>query len=198
MFSLYDSVTGLTKTDNELGFHVTNMESWVPGMPDVMESERMVAGRHGSYDFGGHLMPKIWHFRCFLRDAKTQSEIKAALGELNAFLVDGWGYPKTLRMEFDSEPGKYYNVRYGGGTQFLSIEPAWDRLFDLPLIAHDPLKYGDQVTEEFTITESPQSSQINVVSGLNCPLTLVLENEGTDVEDPSFLTFVLLHEWSKY
>ena len=196
MISLYDRTTTTTKTDTQLGFSVVNPETDLPGLPESFEAGVPVAGRHGVYDFGGRMEPVVFMFRCVLENVDSQAEVKAALRTINAFLLDGWGYPKKLELKFDYEPDKAYQVRYGGDAQRITIEPGHRRLFILPLIAHDPIAYGEEVEVERQITESPQSEIVTVDSGLNVPLTMILDNEGADVDGFSFRTFELVLEWT--
>ncbi len=196
MISLYDPTTTTTKTDTALGFAVVNPETDLPGLPEVYEAGVPVAGRHGVYDFGGRMEPVVFQFRCVLNGVDSQAEVKAALREINSFLLDGWGYPKKLQLIFDHETDKRYFVRYGGNAQRISIEPGYRRLFILPLIAHDPVAYGDEVEVERQITLSPRNETVTVTSGLNVPLTMILDNEGGNINGFSFKTFELVLEWT--
>lgn len=184
-------------TNTELGFKVLRDGTDIPGMPDTRDRLMSISGRHGDYDFGADLGPRLFMLNCYFDDDEAPEDIQASLRSLSAHLLDNWGRPKTLELVFDFEPDKSYLVRYSGSHDLDTEAATARRWFMLPLIAPDPHAFGPEVEEEAQLTASPQIETFEIESGLNVPLTIILDNEGENtINGFSFKTFDLIEEWS--
>lgn len=132
------SITLGGKRASELQIAVL-IDSQEPALPSTRDRTLEIPGRHGVYDFGADLGPRLFELSCkIVKD--TPYALQLAVRNLAAHLLDGSGRPRTLELIFDEEPDKVYYVRYSGS---LSIQ----RLvglgrFTLPLMAFDPFAYS--------------------------------------------------------
>lgn len=186
-------------TNDELGFKVLKVDTMQPALPATRDYLTEISGRHGSYDFGADLSARVYLLSCYFPAAVTPAEIQAAIRVLNAHLLDAWGKPETMTLYFDAEPDKYYNVRYSGSQTIDTSAAMARRQFTLPLVAFDPHAYAAEVEDEDDITTSPQALNYTVVSGLNVPLTIILDNEGAGtIAGFTFKTYDEIFDWSVY
>lgn len=150
------------KTAEELNLVLLhNTESNI--LPSTRDLTVEVYGKPGAYDFGGEMAPRTFELQCALVNKRTLADLQTATRIIAQHLSDSIGRPKTLKLIFDSEPDKYYNVRYSGNLPIQHIVTTG--IFTLPLTAYDPFAYS---TQEKSIT--------NIVSnGSSIPLT----NSGT-------------------
>lgn len=185
------------KTDTELGIVVLSSQTLIPNLPDTRDYTTVIAGRHGAYDFGADLGPRLFMFSCWLNEDLDDEDIQTALTALNAHLLDNWGKPKTLELIFDYQTDRHYNVRYSGAQAIDTGRGMARRKFTLPLIAFEPFAFSDEVEVEYDITDSPVSPWYTVVSGLNVPITIILDNEGLNtLHGFSFKTFEDIFDWT--
>ena len=187
------------KTDAELGFTVMSPNTLRPNLPDTRDYTTVISGRHGAYDFGADLGPRAFLLNCWFNEDLDDEDIETAVIALNAHLLDNWGKPKTLELIFDWQPTRHYDVRYSGKLAIDTSEAMARRKFTLPLIAFDPHAFGEEEEVEYLIEDSPVSLWYTVASGLNVPITIILDNEGLNtIEGFSFKTFDDIFDWSVY
>ena len=185
------------KTDTELGFRVLGLDTVIPNLPETRDYLTTIAGRHGSYDFGADLSARGFLLNCYFEEELDHAQIQAAVLALNAHLLDNWGKPKTMELVFDWDDDKHYNVRYSGGVGVDTAQALARRKFTLPLIAFEPFAFSDEVEVEYDITDSPVSLWYTVESGLNVPITIILDNEGLNtLHGFSFKTFEDIFDWT--
>ena len=185
------------KTNTELGFEIRSEGTLIAALPATRDYRCDIAGRHGSYDFGADLQPKLFLFNCWLSETLDLEDIDDAITTLNAHLLDNWGKPKTLELIFDYQTDRHYNVRYSGAQAIDTGRGMARRKFTLPLIAFEPFAFSDEVEVEYDITDSPVSPWYTVVSGLNVPITIILDNEGLNtLHGFSFKTFEDIFDWT--
>lgn len=81
---------------------------------------------------------------------KDNNEIVAEkrLNTFYNFLIDDKGKPRDVKIAFDYEPDKYYDVRLDGTVNVRRI--ANYRSFTIPFIAADPHKYGSTIIINLT------------------------------------------------
>lgn len=88
-------------------------------------------------------------------------------------------------------------VRYSGSHDLDTEAATARRWFMLPLIAPDPHAFGEEVEVEYLIEDSPVSPWYEVESGLNVPITIILDNEGLNtLHGFSFKTFEEIFDWT--
>ncbi len=184
------------KTENELGFKILSSNTLISGLPATRDYTAVIAGRHGAYDFGADLQFKGFLFNCWMPQGLDDATIEATILALNAHLLDNWGKPRTLELIFDWQTDKHYNVRYSGGQGIDTGQAMARRKFTLPLIAYEPFAFGEEVEVEYQITGSPKDFWYMVESGLNIPITIILDNEGANtIAGFSFKTFEEIFNW---
>lgn len=183
----------------EMGFKVLKSDTLIPNLPDTRDYTAVIAGRHGAYDFGSDLAPRGFLLNCWISEDIDHTAIEAAILALNAHLLDSWGRPRTLELVFDWQTDKHYDVRYSGGQGIDTGQAMARRKFTLPLIAFDPHAFGEEIEVEYLLEDSPVSPWYDVVSGLNVPITIILDNEGLNtLSGFSFKTFDDIFDWSVY
>ncbi len=184
------------KTNTELGFEINKENTLLPVMPATNDYNQKIAGKHGAYDFGADLQPRYFMLNCYIPAATTPTEIDAAVAVINAHLFDNWGRPRTLALFFSWATDREYAVRYAGKTEVDTTVAMNRRRFILPLVAFDPLAYGEQQEDEYDITDSPEEIWYDITSGLNAPLTIILDNEGLNtIAGFTFKTFEEIFNW---
>jgi predicted phage tail component-like protein len=126
------------KTLTELNLILAPGKEWAVA-PSTKDYTLEIAGRHGAWDFGADLerLEFALPVTAMRKDAAT---LQQTLRDLTAHLFDSNGRPKTMKLIFEEESDKYYNVRYSGSLPV-------DRLlgigeFTLPLVAFDPFSYA--------------------------------------------------------
>lgn len=114
-------------------------------LPDTRDIVLTIPGRPGAYDFGGEFGPRLIELECVFLGTASSAGLQALARNLATHLIDIYGKPKTLKLVFDDEPDKYYNVRYTGSLSMQQIVKAGR--FTLPLVAYDPFAYSvDEVS----------------------------------------------------
>lgn len=95
-----------------------------------------IPNRHGAHYFGGHLAPKEFALHCMFTRT-DYADMKARIGRFKRLLIDGNGRPKTVKLRFEDEPDRYYNVVYDGVIDIERIAELGR--FTVPLTAYDPI-----------------------------------------------------------
>lgn len=187
MFKLGDVVSGYL-TEAQLGFTVLYYDTLKPMLPPTRDKLSVIGGKHGAWDYGAEMQPMGFVFYCYFHDDVTHTEIQAAIRTLNAYLLDGYGRPVTHELIFDTEPDKRYYVRYSGeaGVDTGNMQR---RKFSLPLVAFDPVAYGEEVNHDDNVTLSPTTLNYTVTSGLNVYPIITIDNDGLNtIAGFSFVT----------
>lgn len=127
------------KTDKELGLVMLG-QSKRPLLPGTVDRTIQIPGKHGAWDFGADLGPRLFELECAFV-TRNHITLQQKVSELAAFLVDPYGRPRTMELSFDTQPDRSYTVRYSGSLPI-------DRIvglgrFTLPLIAFDPFAYAE-------------------------------------------------------
>jgi len=134
---------------------------------------------------------------CYFPDAMTPEEIEAAVKALNAHLFNNWGRPATHALVLAWATDRHYDVRYAGRTEVDVTMAMNRRRFILPLVAFDPLAYGEQQQQEDEITASPQTIEYDIDSGINVEPTIILDNAGAAaIEGFTFKTYDEIFDWT--
>lgn len=103
--------------------------------------------RAGAYYYVGQLEPKPFTLDCVFTRS-NYADLKARITKFKRLLIDGNGRPKVVKLKFDDEPDRYYNVVYEG---LIDIERIADLgVFSVQLIAYDPVAYSTAFNDEIT------------------------------------------------
>ncbi|MEK8132906.1 phage tail domain-containing protein [Paenibacillus filicis] len=172
--------------DVDLGFRVLE-ESQEPLMPSTRDKGMNIDGRHGTYDFGAELEPRLFSFQCAFipngtnYDNLSAEELQRCVRRLAQHLTDSYGRPRNMLLHRFSEPDKHYVVRYSGNSPLDRIAYSTLGFFTLPLVAFDPFAYGnqEQIYEDIMRT-SPYKTDIESLGNVRTPLVIVLTNEGAN------------------
>lgn len=126
------------KRADELGL-VMLRQSQRPVLPGTVDRILQIPGRHGAWDFGADLQPRLFDLECaFITN--SQYELQKKISGLAAFLVDPYGRPRNLSLTFTVQPDRSYTVRYSGSMPIERL--AGSGRFTLPLVAYDPFAYA--------------------------------------------------------
>lgn len=167
-------------------------DTQIPVLPETRDMTQVIPGRNGVYDFGADLGPRYIDLDCGFIDEVLDSDdkLQVAVMDLAEHLVDAWGKPRELELVFDRLPDKTFFVRYAGNLPIERTLYHAKGFFTLPLTAFDPYAYGDEVDDGRTITDGLASEVYEVDTAVNVPVTLIIENEGTNIlHGFSFKTF---------
>ena len=161
-------------------------------LPDTRDVVLTIPGRPGAYDFGAEFGVRLFELECLLHGATTSEQLQARVRDLAAHLIGKDGRPRVLRLIFDDEPDKYYNVRFAGSLpveQIVSIGR-----FTLPLVAYDPYAYALRETTRYAVVvSSPTAITINKAGNAPIPPKVRLVNTGTTVIRNLELTLEVEH-----
>ena len=150
-----------------------------PMLPGSIDRTATVLNRPGNIWIDSKLGPRAFSLTCqFATTSSGAAELDALIRTFARVLVDRYGNPKRVKLEFDDCPGWYYMVRYNGQIPF---DRKWIGCsdFTLDLIADDPYAY--QTSEEYdyeTTTSSPYSMTITSDGNVSTPAIICVENTG--------------------
>lgn len=125
------------KRADELGL-VMLRQSQRPVLPGTTDITLQIPGRHGAWDFGADLGPRLFNLEVAFVEYHAAA-LQRRVSELAAFLVDSYGRPRTMELTFTIQPERKYMVRYSGSLPIERISGLGR--FTLPLIAYDPFAY---------------------------------------------------------
>lgn len=111
-------------------------QTTTPATPDVRSRTMEIPGMNGAWDFGTEWGTRTFTIPLYIQEP-NMFQRQRLLREFVAFLLDSQGRPKTLKLTFDYDPDKYYEVKLNG-----RIEP--ERLFrmnrfELSFVANNPV-----------------------------------------------------------
>lgn len=119
----------------EYGWQFMCDEHENPLLQSMRNVELSIPQHHGAYDYGANLDPITFAIPLNIYEDNAillQREIR----NLKKHFLDGNGKPKTVKLRFDYEPDKYYNVRlYQGVPVTRELGEIAD--FVLPLICYE-------------------------------------------------------------
>jgi predicted phage tail component-like protein len=165
------------KRADELGL-VMLRQSQRPVLPGTVERTMQIPGRHGAWDFGADLGPRLFNLEVAFVE-RNAAELQRRVSELAAFLVDSYGRPITRELKFSVQPDRVFYARYSGSLPIERV--AGLGRFTLPLITHDPFAYSaEERLYETVITESPYAQVIESVGTIRTSSVIILTNEGTE------------------
>lgn len=117
-----------------------------PLTPNMERKTVSIPGRVGTWDFGVEIGEKPFSFQLKIID-RFYTNMQRMYDEFVDFLLDPFGQPREIKIEFDYAPGKYHLVKVNG-----PIVPGRsqddENIFTVNLIASDPLKYGNAESHE--------------------------------------------------
>ena len=165
------------RTATDLGLRLKHT-SERPILPATVDRTISIAGRNGLLDFGADVGAREFNLECGMI-YNNHIELQTAVSKLAAYLHDPYGRPKTMKLILDSQPERYYNVRYSGSLPIDRIAGFGE--FTLPLIGFDPYAYKlDETIINATITQSPWDSRAESSGTVVTPTLIELMNRGTE------------------
>ncbi|MDR4318672.1 Phage-related protein [Niallia circulans] len=172
-----------------------------PALPTTRDRSVVIPGRPGAYDLGGELGVRNFELNCAIAGVRDHNLIATKVREFTQLLIDRYGRPKTVKLRFESEPDRFYYVRYSGNIPVDKI--AYTAKFTVPMTAFDPyaksLVTNDEVawgSEKITFESQyslgnsgggkpvtiTNATSLNVyVEGLLVRPVIAIEGSGTDV-----------------
>lgn len=162
-----------------------------PILSSTVDTIVTVPGMHGAYDFGATMGPRQFELECAFI-ARNHMELQQRVSKLAAFLLDGNGRPRPMRIIFANQPDRFYTVRYSGDLNIDRIAGLGS--FTLPFTAFDPWAYAKESTarlltwdtdytweDDFTWGDGytfsftgPGSVEINNLGALNAEPVIVI------------------------
>lgn len=155
---------------NEFGLYVRPGED-IAILPTTRDSILTVPGKHGAYDFGAYMEALEIVLPLGFDKTENRAKLQNKIRHFAAFLTDKYGRPRTFELRVNSEPEKWYNVRYTGSLKVERLLTLG--FFDLPVTAFDPYAYADNraYEEPYTFDESVNYDDEGVIfvnpSGFN-------------------------------
>lgn len=162
------------QTAKQLGL-VMLRNSQRPVLPSTVDRTMQISGKHGAWDFGADLSPRLFNLECAFV-TRNPTLLQEQISELAKYLVDAYGRPRNLTLVFSIQPERSYTVRYSGALPVERIVGLGQ--FSLPLIAYDPFAHGPEQVYETTITSSPETIEIESDGNIVTPPVIALTNTG--------------------
>ncbi len=153
-----------------------------PMTPEIRSKTLAIPGMSGEWDFGSERGPKPFNLPFGIIEYDRFKK-QRKLNDFVAFLFDVYGSPRSIKLSFNYEPDKYYNVKLKS-----RIDP--ERLyhsakFDVPFIAHKPERKFMLPSNEITMgSRIPIMSHIMWGTGVSNRAitrtqTFMIANNGT-------------------
>lgn len=133
------SVTIDGKTLNELGLAMLK-EHQHPAAPSTRDYTVSIPGMAGAYDFGSDLGVRQFTLPLLVKPQPNENALALKVREITKIFFDQYGKPKTVKLTYDYEPDKYYNVRYSGSLDTIRYKTMANIVF--PVTAFDPYAYS--------------------------------------------------------
>lgn len=145
------------KTARELGM-VMLRSSKRPGLPQTKDRALTIPGRHGEYDFGSDIAPRVFELDCVF-NTRNAYLLQQSIRGLVRHLLDASGRPRTLELVLDITPDMAYSVRLTGD---LPVDRSGGLgKFTLRLTAFDPF-----ASFRFDPADFDVDSEMSVDSGV--------------------------------
>ena len=122
----------------DIGIRV-KLNSDYPATPPTRDHIVTIPNMHGAHDMGAFLDPLDFNLECDTL-ANSQLGIEKTVSKLKEILFDQYARPKTIKLIFEFEPEKWYNVRFRG--QMPIVRDVVLGQFPLQLTAYTPFKYA--------------------------------------------------------
>lgn len=127
------------KTLNQLGLAMLK-EHQHPAAPSTRDYTISIPGMAGAYDFGSDLGVRQFTLPLLVKPQPNENALALKVREIMKTFFDQYGKPRTIKLIFDYEPDKYYNVRYSGSLDMSRFKTMTKIVF--PLTAFDPYAYA--------------------------------------------------------
>lgn len=161
-----------------------------PMLPGSIDRTATVLNRPGNIWIDSKLGPRAFSLPCqFATTSSGAAELDALIRTFARVLVDSYGNPKQVKLEFDDCPGWYYTVRYNGQIPF---DRKWIGCSDFALdfIADDPFTYAcNESFDTATITTSGSSFTVSTIGTVITPARVCIKNTGAAPVSGFTLTF---------
>ena len=161
-----------------------------PMLPGSIDRTATVLNRPGNIWIDSKLGPRAFSLPCqFATTSSGAAELDTLIRTFARVLVDSYGNPKRVKLEFDDCPGWYYTVRYNGQIPF---DRKWIGCSDFALdfIADDPFTYACKESfDTATITTSGSSFTVSTIGTVITPARVCIKNTGAAPVSGFTLTF---------
>ncbi|KKC49537.1 hypothetical protein VE23_24885 [Paenibacillus sp. D9] len=145
------------KTARELGV-ILLRSSQREAIPEQRNRTIVIPGRHGEYDFGSDLAPRLFELDCAF-NCRNAYLLQQAVRNLSRHLLDATGRPRTLELILDTEPDWSYFVRLTGDLPMDRSSGLGK--YTLKLMASDPF-----ATFRFDLASITVDSEVSVDSDI--------------------------------
>ncbi|TYS14270.1 hypothetical protein FZC78_19125 [Rossellomorea vietnamensis] len=116
-----------------------------PATPDYENKTLFIPGKIGEWDFGAEVKGRPFSFPLKIMD-RFYTNMQRNLNDFVAFLLDPYGKPRLIKIEFDYDPGKYCMAKLNGPVVPQRVDGEW--VVNLNFKANDPLKYSNTENHE--------------------------------------------------
>lgn len=127
------------KTLDELGLALLE-DHQHPVAPPTRDYTVSIPGMDGEHDFGADLGPLPFTLSLLVKPQPNRTLLAAKVRDVMKVFFDAYGKPKTMKLIYDYEPDKYYNVRYSGSLDPSRFKTMAKLVF--PVTAFDPWAYA--------------------------------------------------------
>lgn len=111
-----------------------------PATPNIYPKTMNIPGRPGTWNFGAEIGIRQINIPVRIQESDKVT-MQQKQNDFIAFLFDGYGKPRQIKLTFDYEPDKYYMVELEGHITPSMVSHF--RYIGIPFVAHDPYKYSN-------------------------------------------------------
>lgn len=117
-----------------------------PLLPGTRDNFLQVPGMQGAHDMGSNIRPKPFNIPLGFRPQTSYEELRYKGDQFVKLLLDDYGNPKTVKLEYNYYPDRYWMVKYSGQLPLQRLVNMAQ--FNLPLIAPKPKALSNVETHE--------------------------------------------------
>lgn len=125
--------------ENDLGLRVLE-DSAEPMLPSTRDNVLTIPTRHGAYVFNSYLEPRQFAISILIHPQSSLNDVQLIVRKIASLLLDSYGRPKKVKLVYDYETDKYYDVKFSGAIDVERIVRLGKLV--IPLTAYDPWAYS--------------------------------------------------------
>jgi len=163
------------KHSSELGLVLTARTDR-PMLPRSRDTTVTLPGRHGELHRRTLMQARQFTLELEWATAGNRAVTAQRLRDLSNLLLDKYGEPRDVELEFDDDPGKKYSVQYSGRIRLDRM--AMGASLRLQLVAFNPWAYSDEKVASMDVEEEG-SMEVETLGTVVTPTVIRIVNIGS-------------------
>jgi len=137
-----------------------------------------VPGKSGKYDFGSEYDQRVFELSLITLGTSTDVEVQTVIRSLANELTDNNGLPREVKLRFDKEPDKYYEVKLHEDMG-ITRSPGKFGEITLRLVATDPFAFTPSDYTSKEISHNGGTLAVTNSGNVEAPAKLTITNTGS-------------------